>query len=383
MVVEEATPPPRPNGPRTERPVAHRGLSEELPPLRPCKDARTPSEALTRPRSDALGVDGTTPTPSDADFVGATIGGSGEGDVLEQLRQLQLKEQAAAGPERHWGDAERHARDVMEAFGHAVNESDIAEAASAVTEAIEKGEARAVDGDGFGLLHYAAMYGSIEAVSSLVRRKANINARTQVHETPLMLAAYYRHAEVIALLLAHKARPDLADWQGRTPLAAAKESRCGNGRDNHPQAQARCVEILSQRQKEDVARGPPKEAEELRKQGNGFFQKGSYDEAMAAYSLGLSFVDDAGLYANRAACHLQSQRFLEAKLDAQKAVGLAGEAGHKKASWRLAKACLALGELDKAEAAVKEALLRDSTDGALRQLKNEVVLERRRLRGDA
>ncbi|CAK0888732.1 unnamed protein product [Prorocentrum cordatum] len=225
------------------------------------------------------------------------------------------------------------------------------------------------------------MHGSIEGVATLVRRRAAVNSRTKVHETPLMLAAYYRHAEVVALLLAHRARADLADWQGRTPLAAAKASVCGNGADNHGQAQAKCVSILAEHTASAASSGPPKEAEELREQGNAFFKKGQWQEAIAAYSIALSFGDSAALYANRSACYLQLERFMEAKLDAQKAVGLAGDAGHKKASWRLAKAALALGDLGRAEEAASEGLKVHAGDPALRQLRNEIQLERRRRLG--
>merc|ERR1712217_934852 len=181
-----------------------------------------------------------------------------------------------------------------------------------------------------------------------------------------------------ALLLAHKARADLADWQGRTPLAAAKASLCGNGSDNNGLAQSQCIRILQERVEANHTAGSPKEVEDMRKQGNAYFQRNEWKEAIAAYSIGLSFEDNAGLYANRAACYLQLEKHLEAKLDAQKAVGLSGDAGNKKASWRLAKAALALGELDRADEALASALKLFSGDPALRQLKNEVALERRR-----
>uniref|UniRef100_A0A7S0B3B8 Uncharacterized protein n=1 Tax=Pyrodinium bahamense TaxID=73915 RepID=A0A7S0B3B8_9DINO len=247
------------------------------------------------------------------------------------------------------------------------------------------------------------MYGCTDAIAALMRRKANPNVRTKVHETPLQLAAYYRHAEACALLLAHRARADLADAQGRTPLASAKESKCGSGPDNSGQAQARCVELLAARAAKEAAwrEGRPaespdeagaaaallvgaREAAELRQQGNGFFAKGQYNEAVAAYSIALSFLDDAVLYSNRSECYLKLQRALEAKLDAQKAVGLAGEAGNKKAAWRLGRACLALGELPQAAEAARVGLRLWPADAALRQLANDAENERRRrLRGEA
>lgn len=324
----------------------------------------------------------------------------GGGDVLERLRQMQLAESQATGPERHWGETESRARDALEAFAHSEGE-DREEAREAAVAALEEAEPAAVDGDGFLLLHYAAMYGCAEAIAVLTRRKANVNVRTKVHETPLQLAAYYRHAEACALLLARRARADLADAQGRTPLAAAKESKCGNGPDNNGQGQAACVRLLAERAEKEAAwrEARPAEAEEekaaaaallagareaaeLRQQGNAFFGKGQYKEAVASYSIALSFLDDGVLYSNRAECYLKLQRHLEAKLDAQKAVGLAGEAGNRKASWRLGRACLALGDLGAAAEAARTGLRLWPEDAALRQLARDAEAERRRrLRG--
>lgn len=370
------------------RPVSHQGLSSALPPLQPCTDARTPAESLRLPRAQdpassaaqqALVTSAGAAVPS-----GGTDATSGAGDVLLRLQALQREVERSEGPQRHWGPAERGARDALESCSSSAEAGcDAREAAEAVELAVQASDFRAIDPDGFALLHHAAMHGSLEGVACLLRQRANLNSRTKVHETPLMVAAYYRHPEVVALLLAHRARADLADWQGRTPLAAAKASRCGNGRDNHARSQAWCVEILAEQEQRRRVAGLPREVEELRKQGGDFFRKGQLKEAAAAYSIALSFEDEAGLYANRAACYLQLGKFLEAKLDAQKAVGFSGEAGHKKASWRLAKAALALGELDRADEALKDALEKFDGDVALRQLKNEVALERRHRLGAA
>ncbi|CAE8648127.1 unnamed protein product, partial [Polarella glacialis] len=337
----------------------------ELPPLQAVVGARTPLESLTMPNS-------TMPSSNPAAAT-ALVGG---GDVLQQLQALQLAEKAATGgdPRRHWGENERLVRDLLEELSQGSPEPDQRED---LVEALSTADAMAVDGDGFGLLHYAAMYGDADAVSTLIRRRANVNCRTKVHETPLQLAAYYRQPEVCAVLLTHRARSDLADWQGRTALAAAKASKCGrSGEDSD--AQARCVNLLEEVDAKLRAAGPPAALEELRTQGNGFFKKKSYADAVAAYSLGLAHSEDAGLYANRAACYLEMGKHMEAKLDAKKAVGLAGDAGHLKASWRLAKSCLTLGELDGADEALSEALAKFPEDAALRQLRNEVTLERRR-----
>lgn len=315
------------------------------------------------------------------------------------MKALQTAEAAASTPERNWGEVEARARAALEAFAHADGE-DRKEALAATHETLREAAPNAVDSEGFALLHYAAMYGCTEAISSLITRRASVNVRTKVHESPLQLAAYYRHAEACALLLAHRARADLADWQGRTPLAAAKESRCGNGPDNNGQAQARCVELLAEREAREATwreGGPAASKEEeasaaaaaagaleaanLRSQGNGFFKQGRHNDAVASYSLALSFFDDPVLYSNRAECYLKLQKPLEAKLDAQKAAGLAKAASSAvglKASWRLGRACLALGEVGKAAEVTGEALKSWPGDKALLQLATDAERERRR-----
>lgn len=370
-------PGPNPGAAAVPRPDSHRG-HDILPPLRPCADARTPTEAMTLPRNDSLGVDDEG-TSSGGNPTANACGANASDDVFARLRSLQQADDASAGPQRHWGDNERHARTLLEDFACACeNRTDVSEASGLVEDALSRIDPRAIDDDGFALLHYASMNGSVEGVAALIRKRASLNSRTKVHETALTLAAFYRHADVVALLLAHKSRTDLADWQGRTPLAAAKASLCGNGSDNNGQAQAQCVRILSERVEANLAAGSPKEVEDMKKQGNAYFQQGEWKEAIAAYSIGLSFEDHAGLYNNRAACYMQLNKYLEAKLDAQKAVGLSGDSGNKKASWRLAKAALALGELDRADEALVAGLRQFAGDPALRQLKNEVALERRK-----
>lgn len=354
-------PTPAPDGGRLARPVLHTGMGDRLPPLQPCKDARTPAEACCLPVVE-----------------GAQEKVSNE-DILTRLKALQqVDESAGSGSERHWNEAERQARDCLEAYGNSSTREERLDAHSEMLIALKDAKAVAVDADGFSLLHYASMYGSVDAVASLLRNRANANSRTRVHETPLQLAAYYRHSEVCAVLLSHRARIDLADWQGRSPLAAAMASKCGNGIDNTAQAQGQCVELLRERLAVERQEGTRvKEAEDLRAQGNGFFKSGNMKEAIAAYSVGLASWDDGLIYSNRAECYLKLEKFTEAKMDAKKALGLAGEAGSRKASWRLGKACLALGELDQASEAAAEGLKQCAEDAALRQLRTDIERERR------
>eukprot|EP00933_Yihiella_yeosuensis_P025507 TRINITY_DN1978_c1_g7_i1.p1 TRINITY_DN1978_c1_g7~~TRINITY_DN1978_c1_g7_i1.p1 ORF type:complete len:456 (+),score=111.68 TRINITY_DN1978_c1_g7_i1:61-1368(+) len=418
---EEAAHRPSATEEASHRPSAHVGLREgQLPALRPMVGARTPLEALTRPPAESTDISTASPagnrssggggyggaasgTTSNRCAAAGGDGGSGgdataattaattaaatsdggSGDVLEQLRKHQLAEQKATTDQRrHWGENERLVRDLMEDLSQGIDDPDKRED---LNESLKVAEPFAVDGDGFGLIHYASMYGDVDAVSSLIKRKSNVNSRTKVHETPLMLAAYYRHPEVCAVLLAHRARSDLADWQGRTPLEAAKVSKCIGSYASNPglgaQQQARCVKLLDEVAAKQQADGPPSQLLELKKQGNDFFKDGRHNDAIAAYSLGLSYLDDAGLYANRAACYLHLGKHMEAKMDSKKAVGLSSESGHLKASWRLVKCCLALGELDAAEEALKEALAKFPGDAALRQLGNEISLEKRKRLG--
>jgi outer membrane protein assembly factor BamB len=71
-------------------------------------------------------------------------------------------------------------------------------------------------------LHDAARRGDVKAVEALLAKGADVNARNRFGATPLWFAAYKNRAEVVRLLLAHKADPDLADgvWAS-TPLALA------------------------------------------------------------------------------------------------------------------------------------------------------------------
>lgn len=347
------------------RPAAHVGLGDALPRLQPCRDARTATEAC--------------------ELQGSSDHMPSSGDILERLHNFQLAERSKAAPARSWGEDERLVRDSLEAFASAggSSEADGEEAQDTALEAVASASPNAVDQDSFSLIHYAAMYGSVDVIAALLKAKANLNCRTLMHETPLQLAAYYRHADACAVLLANKARADLADWQGRTPLAAAKMSRCGNGADSHELAKARCVEMLASRLQRDEEASATKDAENLRQQGNEHFRQQHFKEAIAAYSLGLASWDDALLYSNRAECYIKLGQHAEAKMDAQKAVGLSGASGNKKASWRLATACFALGELDKAAEAASAGLAQFPQDPALLQMRSKVELERRRRRRGA
>jgi ankyrin repeat protein len=78
-------------------------------------------------------------------------------------------------------------------------------------------------GDGFTALHLAAFFGQDDAVSLLLGRGGDPDARGtgRMTGTPLNAAASARHATVVALLLEAGADPDAVQRGGWTPLHSA------------------------------------------------------------------------------------------------------------------------------------------------------------------
>ena len=75
------------------------------------------------------------------------------------------------------------------------------------------------DQDGYTALHYSCIYGYVDIVKTLVKHKANINARTYSGNTPLTLAAICNHDNVVhALLSDSQCLVDTKDQDGYTAL---------------------------------------------------------------------------------------------------------------------------------------------------------------------
>ena len=73
--------------------------------------------------------------------------------------------------------------------------------------------------DGYTALHYSCRDGHVDRVRTLVNHKANINARTDSGDTPLTLAARYKHENVVhALLSDSQCLVDAKDQDGYTAL---------------------------------------------------------------------------------------------------------------------------------------------------------------------
>ena len=79
--------------------------------------------------------------------------------------------------------------------------------------------ANVVNGLGSTPLHYAAIYGSVEALEFLLHKGADPNARNQSGAAPLIFAAW--NFERTRLLVEHGAAVDAATNQGITPLLVA------------------------------------------------------------------------------------------------------------------------------------------------------------------
>lgn len=81
-------------------------------------------------------------------------------------------------------------------------------------------------GDGLNALHRACHAGHLDAVKTLLAAGANVNAvkdKDAVKITPLMIAAYNGHDEVVRLLLRHGADAMRADSNGFTALGYAAQ----------------------------------------------------------------------------------------------------------------------------------------------------------------
>ena len=77
---------------------------------------------------------------------------------------------------------------------------------------------------GWAPLAYAAYNGHLEIVDYLLKRGAEINAKTQNGSTALFFAARFGHIEVVKLLLRNKADATVANENGETAVDWALKS---------------------------------------------------------------------------------------------------------------------------------------------------------------
>jgi len=80
----------------------------------------------------------------------------------------------------------------------------------------------ALDSQGSGTpLHYATMFGAVDAIETLLSRGANVNATNANKATPLHLATQKGKIDSIKVLLSHEASVNAKEINGRTPLHIA------------------------------------------------------------------------------------------------------------------------------------------------------------------
>lgn len=91
----------------------------------------------------------------------------------------------------------RHAAGDPEGLLNAVALDDVGAVRSAVSQGVSPNQRISAPGYSAGapLLALAARAGSVQVVRYLISAGADLNARTPVNETPLMLAAYFREGE--------------------------------------------------------------------------------------------------------------------------------------------------------------------------------------------
>lgn len=81
-----------------------------------------------------------------------------------------------------------------------------------------------INQSGWTALHYAAATGHLQIVAVLLEHRADLNALSPNHTTPLMMAARKGNVSVAELLLKEGARLDVKNMQGMTALDFAIES---------------------------------------------------------------------------------------------------------------------------------------------------------------
>lgn len=81
---------------------------------------------------------------------------------------------------------------------------------------LAKGGSLGGNAHGWTPLHYAAFAGHARLVAKFLQHRANINAKTQIDLTPLMVATMNGHLDVVQILLKHNADTMPRDANGRS-----------------------------------------------------------------------------------------------------------------------------------------------------------------------
>ncbi|KAL9096106.1 MAG: hypothetical protein Q9165_001629 [Trypethelium subeluteriae] len=123
----------------------------------------------------------------------------------------------------------------------------------------------------------------------------------------------------------------------------------------------------------------------MREAGNAAFRKGSYQEAIRLYSLGLEMAiqrpawepaglvreEVSGLYANRAQAHMAIQAWPEGSIDAESSLECK-KVQNPKSWWRKGRCLIEMGRPEEAAEWVKQGLDFEGNDQDLQSLKKEI-----------
>jgi ankyrin repeat protein len=90
----------------------------------------------------------------------------------------------------------------------------------------QRANAKAVQADGAGALHWAAHWDDVEMAGWLIEAGADVNVRNDLGVSPLLIASTNASAPMVQRLLAAGANPNAASLGGESPLLVA--SRAGN-----------------------------------------------------------------------------------------------------------------------------------------------------------
>jgi len=108
----------------------------------------------------------------------------------------------------------------------------------------------------------------------------------------------------------------------------------------------------------DVEKDNQGNAEQKKEEGNALYKAKKYMEALTKYNQAIEYCpEQAALYGNRSACHMMLSQYQKAMDDAKTAVSL--DSNYVKGFVRIAKCCIALGEVQSAKQAVKQGLEKD------------------------
>lgn len=164
----------------------------------------------------------------------------------------------------------------------------------------------ALDGDGFGALHHACYSNSNPTVVAvLIKWGCNVHQHNQpFKESPLHMAAIYRHPKQMKLLLDARARADALDYQGNTPLMRLQgKTMMSDWLTRDQNATAQCIALL---EAEAISPASLALSKQRREDGNAAFMRKDFYQAAALYSESIEAHGvDATAFANRAAAWLE------------------------------------------------------------------------------